>query len=168
MKNDSTTCPGDELLMDAALSAAAGTLPSGDVRRAMDHAAGCGACREALAFFSGLRRVAKPAFVSPEILAFAESAARSGMKHLEQIVMKRLDLFERVVPFLLYATRNPQFDTTATSQALGGLLAHPPLFKTYAERVFHYCFETDWGKNPWTNPLGLPAWFDRPPQFATR
>ena len=56
MKNDSTTCPGDELLMDAALSAAAGTLPSGDVRRAMEHAAGCAVCGEALALYSGLRR----------------------------------------------------------------------------------------------------------------
>ncbi len=56
MKNESTKCPGDELLMDAALSAAAGTVPSGDVRRAMEHAAACGPCGEALALFSGLRR----------------------------------------------------------------------------------------------------------------
>lgn len=42
--------------MDAALSAAAGTLPSGDVRRVMEHAAGCAACGEALALYAGLRR----------------------------------------------------------------------------------------------------------------
>jgi len=59
MKNESTTCPGDELLMDAALSAAAGTITSGDVRRAIEHAAVCDACGEALALFSGLRRAAK-------------------------------------------------------------------------------------------------------------
>ncbi len=42
--------------MDAALSAAAGTVPSGGVRRAIEHAAGCAACGEALALYSGLRR----------------------------------------------------------------------------------------------------------------
>lgn len=56
MNNDTTTCPGDDLLMAAVLSTGGGQAPADDVRRALDHARDCGPCGKTLDLYASLRR----------------------------------------------------------------------------------------------------------------
>ena len=107
----------------------------------------------------GRSRLLMPTLVPPEVMALAHSSFSAAMKVLERMVCERLNVFRQTIPFIPYMLDNPRFDTTLTEQALGG--ARPPLFANYAELLFRYCLETDWGKKPWTNPANLPAWRDR-------
>jgi hypothetical protein len=106
----------------------------------------------------------RPPFLSPEgldLLASSLTMARSGMKSLGKLVSKRVDVIKHTVPFVPYMLKNPRFDTSLTIKDLRGELDVPPLFKHYAERVFKYCLDTNWGRNPWTNPNNLGTWFHR-------
>ena len=122
------------------------------------------------------RRVMKkqfilPAFIAPELLFKAVSSfslAAGGFLQIEKMVSKRIAIFSKVVPFLPYIISNPRFDTTATDKALQDSLGLPPLFKSYADTIFAYCFETNWGRKPWTNPENLPSWYGRRMGTITR
>ncbi len=107
----------------------------------------------------GRSRLLMPTLVPPEVMTLAHSSFSAAMKVLERMVCERLNVFRQTVPFIPYMLDNPRFDTTLTERALGG--ARPPLFANYAELLFRYCLETDWGKKPWTNPANLPAWQHR-------
>lgn len=50
--NNTTNCPGDELLMDAALARAAGAALSDEQRRTSEHASTCSACLESMTFWT--------------------------------------------------------------------------------------------------------------------
>ena len=106
-----------------------------------------------------------PPFVSPELLAaLAHSSyevAKSSMKLLERIVCDRINVFKQMLPFIPYMMANPQFDNSETILDCEGILSQPPLFQTYAERLFKYCLDTNWGKVPWTNPSNLTLWRHR-------
>jgi hypothetical protein len=98
----------------------------------------------------GLQVLHAPAFLSPELLhkiyasiRSVTEVARSRVRTLERIVGKQGGA---TLPFLPYMIQNPRFDTTETVSDLGGLAA--PLFSEYAERLFRYCAETDWGRLP--------------------
>ena len=113
--------------------------------------------------------LAVPPLVPPEILALAHSsyeAAKSSMKTLERIVCDRINVFRQTLPFIPYMIGNPQFDNSATLCAAGRFLPLPPMFQTYAERLFKYCLDTNWGKLPWTNPSDFPLWRNRVDPFA--
>ncbi len=106
----------------------------------------------------------KPTFVPPEalhLLASSITVARSGMEKISKLVSKRVDIIKHMVPFVPYMVNNPQFDTSLTIKDLDKTLDQPPLFSQYAERIFQYCIETNWGKTPWTNPNNIRVWFQR-------
>ena len=104
----------------------------------------------------GRSRLLMPTLVPAEVMTLAHSSFAVAMKVLERMVCERLNVFRQTVPFIPYMLGNPRFDTTLTERAMGG--TRPPLFANYAELLFRYCLETDWGKKPWTNPANLPAW----------
>lgn len=100
-----------------------------------------------------------PALVPPDVLTLATTSLSTAIKTLERMVCDRLNVFRQTLPFIPYMTSNPRFDASTTSSALGGEM--PPLFQTYAERLFKYCLETDWGKRPWNGAADQPPWFTR-------
>jgi thioester reductase-like protein len=109
-----------------------------------------------------------PPLVSPELLSLALSsleAARSSMKTLERIVCDRINIFRQTLPFVPYMVGNPQFDNTDTLLDTRKTLPAPPLFLSYAERLFKYCVDTNWGKLPWTNPSNFELWRHRNSPF---
>jgi len=90
-----------------------------------------------------------PNFIPQEILhrAFNSfTAAAEGLLQLEKRVSKHIPVFRQTLPFIPYMLSNPQFDTSTTEHALSPYMPPPPLFRNYAERIFAYCFETNWGK----------------------
>ncbi len=94
-----------------------------------------------------------PAFITPEMLNFIYHSicvARTGVKNLEKLFIRNITILTQALPFLPYMIRNPRFDTRETERDLAGILPPAPLFASYAERLFLYCFESDWGKNPLT------------------
>ena len=107
--------------------------------------------------------LAIPPFVPPELLSFAYqsfTAARSSFQAIERVVATKLNVFRQAVPSIPYMLANPRFDSGHTSSVLGEELA-PPVFLSYAETVFRYCFETNFGRRPWQNPANLPTWHRR-------
>jgi thioester reductase-like protein len=95
-----------------------------------------------------------PKFISPELvlelvtLTFCSfSVARNSLKSFEKIVNGPMRLLRQVLPFVPYATNNPRFEISETTKELEGILIPPPLFCSYAEKIFKYCLDTDWGKN---------------------
>jgi len=99
-----------------------------------------------------------PAFISEELLNLIHHSicvARTGVKNLEKLITNKLGILSQAIPFLPYMIRNPQFDASATWNDLGSE-GRAPLFTNYAENLFLYCFETDWGKNPHLAPV-IPA-----------
>ncbi len=116
----------------------------------------------------GLRLLKHPLLVPPEAFALAQRGfsvskqiAVQGIKNLEKILHRRPELFHQAATFASYGTRNPRFDVSATEEALGGRTSQPPLFCNYCDNLFRYCWETDWGKVPWTNPRNLQNWVER-------
>ena len=120
---------------------------------------------ELLETFKGHRKrglMNLPTFISPELLALAQSSLTLAAKSLEKVVTSRINVFRQALPFIPYMLGNPQFENIETRRALSGYLDEPPLFGSYAEKLFQYCLETNWGKDPWTNPRNLLAWHQRP------
>ena len=100
---------------------------------------------------SGSKQFERPPFLSPEIMQLINISiikAVNSVKHLEKLFTKRIDIIKQTLPFIPYMNKNPRFDSSETERVLACLLAPPPLFLTYAERIFHYCLETNWGKLP--------------------
>ena len=100
----------------------------------------------------------------PEMIALAQlslNAAMIGVKNLEKLLGERIRKISRITPYLLYMNRNPRFDVSNTEAKLQNKLGKPPQFCTYGTRLFNYCFDTNWGRYPWTNPQGLASWAER-------
>lgn len=92
-----------------------------------------------------------PLLVAPELIsrAFGSfSAAAQGMKQLEKKVTEHIHVFSQLLPLVPYMLSNPQFDATETFRDLKRVMDPPPLFPQYADTVFRYCFETNWGRRP--------------------
>lgn len=92
------------------------------------------------------------------------TSATSHVKTLEEMIVKRFGLFAQTLPFIPYMTRNPRFDVRNTAASLEGILAPPPLFIDYAEKVFEYCLQTDWGKRVLSFSPSLTNW--KSPNFT--
>lgn len=92
----------------------------------------------------------KNPLICPDLITRAffpiSAAASSSMRQIEKLVTERIGVFKQLHPLIPYMLRNPRFDTSETEQALDGLLAPAPLFRSYADAVFRYCFETNWGR----------------------
>ena len=91
-----------------------------------------------------------PNFIPQEILhlAFSSfSAAAEGLLLVEKRVSKHIKVFRQTLPFIPYMFSNPRFDTSSTERILAPYMPPAPLFKNYADRIFSYCFETNWGKS---------------------
>ncbi len=103
-----------------------------------------------------------PHLIPPEMAALAHSslvAACAGIKSveksIEKIFLRRFAIFSQALPFIPYMLRNPRFDTSGTTQALSGILPEAPLFNLYAEKIFGYCIDSNWGKLP--RPIPTPV-----------
>ncbi|MFN8388972.1 MAG: SDR family oxidoreductase [Bdellovibrionota bacterium] len=110
-----------------------------------------------------------PALVPAEVLALAQTsleAAKTSMKTLERLVTNRISVFAQTLPFIPYLVGNPQFENSDTIRDTGSALSLPPLFPSYAERLFMYCLHTNWGKLPWTNPHNFTLWRNRTVPFS--
>lgn len=105
--------------------------------------------------------VRAPMFVPQELLQRALIAAERGLLQLEKLVCNHLGVFKQTLPFIPYMLSNPRFDASETERYLSNRLLPPPLFSMYAERIFTYCFETNWGKRPWENSRNLSTWYAR-------
>ncbi len=90
---------------------------------------------------------ASPLFVAPELLSLAFSSI-SALKILEKKVTSHINVFSQLLPLVPYMLNNPQFDTKETVRDLDSVMDIPPLFPQYAEIVFRYCFDTNWGRSP--------------------
>jgi thioester reductase-like protein len=91
-----------------------------------------------------------PSLVSPELLSRAFStlsAAKNSMMHLEELVTHHIPVLRKTLPFIPYMVSNPRFEMKRTCSALHNLLEPAPLFNSYAETIFRYCLDTNWGKN---------------------
>ena len=109
---------------------------------------------------TGLTVLSVPPLVPPELLSFAFqglTAARSSLHAIERMVSTKLNVFRQTMPFIPYMLSNPSFDSSITANELG----EPPIFRSYAENLFRYCLETNFGRNPWSNPANLPSWHSR-------
>lgn len=110
----------------------------------------------------GRSLLALPQRLPPEILSLAQSSLSNAIKAIESMVTDRINVFRQTAPFIPYMFSNPQFDDASTRRALlNSGIAEAPLFQTYAERLFQYCLDTNWGKNPWTNPRNFLLWHQR-------
>lgn len=112
----------------------------------------------------GVSLLQAPPWIPPEILSKLESSigsAVSSVKHLERFVSRRVNVLRQTLPFLPYFLGNPQFDNSATVAMSGRDDLQSPLFNSYAERIFKYCLDTNWGKLPWENPGHFELWRDR-------
>jgi len=92
-----------------------------------------------------------PALIPHEMLQLIHHSicvACTGVKGLEKIFTRRLAILSQVVPFLPYLIRNPQFDSFDTERDLHESVIRVPQFSAYAERLFLYCMDSDWGRNP--------------------
>ena len=92
-----------------------------------------------------------PPFLSPELVSRLLASISHAYSGMEKLVSNHLPVFKNILPLIPYMTHNPRFCAASTGRDLSGVLAHPPLFIDYAERLFEFCFETNWGKLPWKN-----------------
>ncbi len=106
-----------------------------------------------------------PLLVAPELLSIASaslsaatSAASFTMRRVERLIAEHFDSLKHILHFVPYMLVNPRFDCSATERVLLGKVSQPPLFTEYAERLFTYCFLSDWGKRV----------LDDEPRFAGR
>jgi thioester reductase-like protein len=105
------------------------------------------------------KRIAPP-WIAPDALSRIISTvtlAASTVRHFEDLVAKNFAVIKQVLPFLPYMISNPRFDDSATRKMLHGKLAPAPLFQDYAEQLFTFCLQTNWGRVPWTNPNNTPT-----------
>jgi thioester reductase-like protein len=92
-----------------------------------------------------------PALIPQEMLHLVHHSicvARTGVKSLEKLFTKKLGILSQILPFLPYLIRNPQFDSFETDRDLKGIVDQAPAFNSYAEKLFLYCMDSDWGRNP--------------------
>jgi thioester reductase-like protein len=92
-----------------------------------------------------------PALIPQEMLHLIHHSicvARTGVKSLEKLFTKKLGILSQIIPFLPYLIRNPQFDSYDTERDLHISVDRVPQFSTYAEKLFLYCMDSDWGRNP--------------------
>ena len=107
----------------------------------------------------GLRHA--PLLVAPELInlaSFSLHAASTTVRLVERLLAEHFDSFKHILHFVPYMLSNPRFDCQATERVLEGQVSRPPLFSEYAERLFTYCFLSDWGKRT----------TDEAPRFAHR
>ncbi len=96
-----------------------------------------------------LKRLSPPALINPDIILRKLSTlplAHGTLKQLERLLHWRGSLVRQFLPFIPYMAANPRFDISTTLEELTGILEPPPLFESYAHRLFAYCLDTDWGK----------------------
>ena len=92
-----------------------------------------------------------PALIPHEMLQLIHHSicvACTGVKGLEKIFTRKLAILAQVIPFLPYLIRNPQFDCYDTNRDLHVSVDRAPLFSSYAEKLFLYSLDSDWGRNP--------------------
>lgn len=92
-----------------------------------------------------------PALIPHEMLQLIHHSicvACTGVKGLEKLFTRKLAILSQVIPFLPYLIRNPQFDCSDTNRDLHCSVDKVPQFSTYAEKLFLYCLDSDWGRNP--------------------
>lgn len=97
----------------------------------------------------GFKILHPPKLLSPEMLSWVYHSicvAKTGVRNLEKLFTQHIEILRQVLPFFPYMIRNPRFDTQRTERDLSGILSPPPLFKDYAENVFKYCLDTNWGR----------------------
>ncbi|MCC6953127.1 MAG: SDR family oxidoreductase [Deltaproteobacteria bacterium] len=97
----------------------------------------------------GRRTIVSPVYLAPEMVSRVYHAVCRACDHvraLERILTDHVDTVKHILPFLPYLIRNPRFDTTETTNDLPATLRTPPLFDLYAERIFKYCFDTNFGR----------------------
>ncbi len=95
----------------------------------------------------GLALLHTPPIISPELLLRACQSFSSARHNLERLFVKKLSVWVQTRPFIPYMLRNPRFDISGNESFLhSGCLHPPPLFTEYAERVFKYCLDTNWGR----------------------
>ena len=106
-----------------------------------------------------------PPLLSPEMMykAFSTIAhAKEHIRHLEELVSKRILVISQILPFIPYLLSNPQFDISYTIKRLeNSKTKYCPLFPDYAENVFRYCLETNWGKKTWNSEQRTDTWVKR-------
>ncbi len=106
----------------------------------------------------GLSLLQAPQLISPDTVSHLY---RGGIKNIEEQFSRGIRVLKEILHLLPYMAANPRFDMTLTNRTLDGVVAPAPLFKDYAERVFDYCLQTNWGKREWTNPENLQNWWSR-------
>lgn len=120
--------------------------------------------------FSRYHEAANAFFIAPSRKAceaisrawLSNGALRQSVQTLERILGTRLQaIINQVLPFVPYMLENPRFCTEDTTAELQGTLNQPPQFESYAENIFSYCLETNWGKTPWENPNNRLHWTRR-------
>lgn len=106
----------------------------------------------------GLALLQAPQLISPDTVAHLY---RGGFRNIEEQVHRGLRVLKEILHLLPYMAANPRFDMSATNRALEGLVGPAPLFRDYADLVFDFCLQTNWGKREWTNPGNLQNWWMR-------
>jgi thioester reductase-like protein len=105
--------------------------------------------------YSSKRLPQKPVFIAPELMQKAMNSVSnianniyhtSVYKQFEKIASDHIPVFKQLLPFVPYMISNPRFDTEATLDSLGSIIRPAPLFSQYAENIFRYCIQTQWGK----------------------
>lgn len=100
----------------------------------------------------GAQRLQFPEFLSPEMLARLNGAiaqaALHGIKNIERFLERNIPFIGHLLPYVHYMLHNPQFCTQDTMRELGDEFGPAPLFTAYADKVFGYCFASDWGRQP--------------------
>lgn len=108
------------------------------------------------------RELGHPPLLAPDLVALLQFSwsmyknfAIQSVHLLEKIFAGRTELLSQLCPFIPYMIRNPRFDTSHTASVLGSSHLPAPLFTTYAERLFRYCVETNWGRREVVGRCGL-------------
>jgi thioester reductase-like protein len=105
--------------------------------------------------YSSKRLPQKPVFIAPELMQKAMNSVSnianniyhtSVYKQFEKIASDHIPVFKQLLPFVPYMISNPRFDTEATLESLENIISPAPLFNQYAENIFRYCIQTQWGK----------------------
>ncbi len=116
--------------------------------------------------FGSIKIPQKPVFVAPELIQRALHSVSnlannlyhtSAYRHFEKIASGHLPVFKQLLPFVPYMISNPRFDTSISHDVLSKVIKPAPLFNQYAENIFKYCLETQWGKYPGVSSSALPA-----------
>ncbi len=98
----------------------------------------------------GYKKFQFPVMTRPEanlVRKVTFGLAVTGLEKMEQVFEsfagKRSSVVQRVLPYLLYVNKNPQFDMKPSLDSFPGLLKPAPLFSDYAELIFSYWIKND-------------------------